>query len=260
MTTVEDICRCIEDFAPLSLQESWDNSGLCVGSPRQLVNMALLTVDVTEAVVMEAVKAGAQLIVSHHPVTLSGVRRLTGATETERTLMAAVRHGIAIYSAHTNLDSASGGISHRMAQLLGLKDVRPLIPQGNGTVGMGAVGTLPAPMDEEEWLRFIKEVFGAKVVRYTPLRGKKIHRAALCGGSGSSLLHEAVASQADAYVTADFKYHQFADAAADILVADVGHFESEQCAKEIFYELISEKMPTFAVRFSEVNTNPINCL
>jgi len=362
---VKDIGSCIEEFAPLSFQESWDNCGLLVGNPEQPVGKVLLTVDVNEAVVAEAVDVQAQMIVSHHPLMVSGVRQLTGSTDAQRAIALAIRNDIAIYAAHTNLDSAPGGVSYRMAEKLGLSDLQALSPQesglqklvtfipashfeqvrqalfeagaghirnydscgysveGKGTfraldgarpfvgqhgtlhtetelrfetvfpsrfnrqivtallnshpyeepaydiyalqntdtrVGLGLVGTLPAPMGELHFLNRLKEIFLAPVVRHTKLKGKEILRVALCGGSGSSLLAHAVRSKADAYVAADFKYHQFADAEHDILVADVGHFESEQFAKEIFYELIIKKIPNFAVHFSKIITNPINYL
>ena len=365
MILVKDICSCIEEFAPLSYQESWDNCGLLVGNPEQTVCKVLVTVDVNEAVVAEAVEVNAQMIVCHHPIMLSGIRQLTGSNETQRTIMLAIKHDIAIYAAHTNIDSAVGGISYRMASLIGLTDLLSLSPQSAGLqklvtfipeshfeqvsraifdagaghignydscgyclegkgsfraldgtnpfvgekgklhiepeirfetvfpthlnknivtalvkshpyeepaydiyalqnvdtrVGLGLVGTLPEPMNELNFLNKLKEIFSPPFVRYTKLRNREIRRVALCGGSGSSLLTNAIRSKADAFVTADFKYHQFADAEHDILVADVGHFESEQYAKEIFYDIIIKKIPNFAVYFSKVKTNPINYL
>jgi putative NIF3 family GTP cyclohydrolase 1 type 2 len=126
-------------------------------------------------------------------------------------------------------------------------------------VGLGVVGMLPAPMSEIQFLEKLKETFSLPVIRHTKLsKNKKIHRVALCGGSGSSLLANAISSKSDVYVAADFKYHQFADAEHDILVTEIGHYESEECVKEIFYELLSKKFSNFAVHFSKVKTNPIN--
>ncbi|MDR3094346.1 MAG: Nif3-like dinuclear metal center hexameric protein [Bacteroidales bacterium] len=259
--TIEEIAAAIEDFAPLSLQESWDNSGLIVGSPRQTVSKALLTIDVTEAVVFEAVEVGAALIISHHPVILSGVRKLTGDTEAERAVIAAIRHGVAIYAAHTNMDVAQKGVSYRMAQKLGLNSVQVLSPSGeHSPTGLGVTGMLPAPLNEDEFLTLLKSVFHLSSLRHTPLRKQKINKAALCGGSGSSLIADAIRSGSDVFVTADIKYHQFADASKEILIADIGHFESEQYTKEIFYEILTKKIPTFALQFSKVNTNPITYL
>ena len=365
MVTVKDICSCIEEFAPLAWQESWDNCGLMVGNPRQSVGKVLLTVDVTEAVVAEAVDVQAQMILAHHPLMLSGIKQLIGSNDAQRAIALAIKNDIAIYAAHTNMDVAPGGVSHRMAAKLGLTVLQVLSPQGAGLqklvtfipashfeqvrqavfdagagnignydscgysvdgsgtfralngatpfvgahgtlhtepeirfetvfpsrlnrqivsallnnhpyeepafdifalqnadmrVGLGVVGVLPAPVSELQFLNQLKEIFSMPIVRHTNLKNKEIQRVALCGGSGSSLLWSAVGSKADVFVTADFKYHQFADAAHDILVADIGHFESEQFIKEFFYDLLIKKIPNFAVYFSKVITNPINYL
>ena len=259
--SVKDICSCIEEFAPLSWQESWDNCGLLVGDPRQTAGKILLTVDVTEAVVAEAIEVKAQMIVGHHPLIISGIRQLTGSTDAQRAVALAVRHDIAVYAAHTNMDSAPGGVSYRMAAKLGLAGLQALSPHNTDTrVGLGVVGMLPAPVSELHFLKKLKETFLSPVIRHTNLKNKEILRVALCGGSGSSLLTHAIRCKADAYVAADFKYHQFADAGQDILVADIGHYESEQFVKEIFYELLLKKFTNFAVHFSKIKTNPINHL
>jgi dinuclear metal center YbgI/SA1388 family protein len=262
--SVKEVCACIEEFAPLALQEAWDNCGLLVGASEQAVDKALLTIDVTEAVVAEAIDLKAQMIISHHPVILSGVKQLTGANDAQRAVMLAVKHDIALYAAHTNMDLVQGGVSYRMAQKLGLRAVQALAPRtGLGqqlATGLGVVGILPAPVGEQNFLQALKDIFHAPAIRHTRLRGKEISKVALCGGSGSSLLEDAVRSQADVFVTADFKYHQFADADNHLLVADLGHFESEQFTKEIFHEILIKKFPTFAAHFSQVKTNPINYL
>jgi dinuclear metal center YbgI/SA1388 family protein len=365
MVSVKDICSCIEEFAPLSYQESWDNCGLLVGDSQQAVGKVLLTVDVTEAVVAEAVDVHAQMIVSHHPLILSGIKRLTGSADAQRAITLAVKNDIAIYAAHTSMDVAPGGVSHRMAEKLGLGNLQVLSPQGSGLqklvtyipvshfeqvrqavfeagaghignydscgysvegagtfralegtqpfvgrhgtlhtehearfetifpsrlgkqivaalinshpyeepvydiyalqntdmrVGLGVVGMLPGFMNELHFLEKLKETFLTPIVRHTHLRDKEILRVALCGGSGSSLLANAIRCKADVFVTADFKYHQFADAEQDILVADIGHFESEQFTKEIFHKILIKKFPNFAVHFSKIKTNPINYL
>ena len=263
---VKDICSCIEEFAPLSWQESWDNCGLLVGIPNQTVHKVLLTFDVTEAVVAEAVDVQAQMIVAHHPLMLSGIKQLTGSNDMQRTIMLAIKNDIAIYAAHTNMDSAPGGVSSRMAAKIGLTDLQVLSPQATALrntdtqVGLGLVGILPAPVSELHFLNQLKDIFSTPVIRHTRLTGRYIQKVALCGGSGSSLLANAIRSNADIFVTGDFKYHQFADAEHDILVADIGHFESEQFVKEIFHELLIKKIATFAVHFSKIKTNPINYL
>jgi len=363
MPSVKDICSCIEEFAPLSYQESWDNCGLLVGNSEQIVNKVLLTLDVTEAVVSEAIEEQAQMIVCHHPLMITGARQLTGKTDAERAIALAIKNDVAIYAAHTNIDSAPGGVSYRMAAKLGLSDLQVLSPLGGGLqklvtfipanhfeqvrqaifdagaghignydscgysiegkgsfraldgaspyvgvsgelhtepeirfeavfptylnrqivaaignshpyekpafdvyalqntdnrAGLGIVGVLPEPVSELQFLKKLKEIFLVPFIRHTNLRGKEIQKVALCGGSGSSLLPNAIGGNADVFVAGDFKYHQFSDAEHDILVADIGHFESEQFVKEIFYEILSKNFSNFAVSFSKVKTNPIN--
>jgi hypothetical protein len=126
--------------------------------------------------------------------------------------------------------------------------------------GEGCVGELENEMAELDFLLKLSEVFGAKGIRYSPLRNRSIKRVAMCGGAGSSYTGDAIRSGADVYITGDVKYHEFGNAAGDILLADIGHFESEKYSTEIIYDLIIKKFPTFALRFSERNTNPINYL
>ncbi|MBI5218254.1 MAG: Nif3-like dinuclear metal center hexameric protein [Bacteroidia bacterium] len=138
-------------------------------------------------------------------------------------------------------------------------DIYPLDNRYN-KVGMGMAGTLEKEEDAATFLKRIKKIFNAGVVRYTAFHKKSVKKIAVCGGSGGFLLKEAISSKADVFITSDFKYHQFFDADNKIIVADIGHFESEQFTREIFYDLLIKKFNTFAVCFSEVNTNPINYL
>jgi dinuclear metal center YbgI/SA1388 family protein len=360
---VRGITDHIESFAPLAYQESYDNAGLQTGDPGQEVTAVLICVDVTDAVIKEALRLEANLIISHHPLIFSGLKKLTGSNYTERLVIKAIRHNLSIYAAHTNLDSVLTGVNHKMAERLALKNIRILLPMadqlrklvffvpvdhaapvrqeifkagaghignydmcsfnapGEGTfrgsedsdpfvgekgtmhtepelrvetifpkeregriiqallrahpyeevaydiypltnqydrAGSGAVGELQEPVDEQTFLQLLKNRFNTPVVRHTGFLDRKIKRVALCGGSGSFLLSGAIASGADAFVSGDFKYHQFFDADGRILVADIGHYESEQFTKEIFYELLTKKFPKFAVHLSEVNTNPVN--
>jgi dinuclear metal center YbgI/SA1388 family protein len=363
--TVNDICCVLEDFAPLALQESYDNAGLQIGNPQMEVSGVLLCIDITEKVLHEAVDKNCNMVISHHPLIFGGLRSITAKTETERCVHFAIRNEMAIYACHTNIDSASGGVSKRMADKLGLKNCRVLEPktdmlsklvvyvpfnfadkvrdaifevgagqignydccsynsEGKGsfrakegsnpfvgeqdkvhfenevrievilpgylkmkvteailsvhpyeepafdfltlkndwnTVGFGVIGELSEPMDEKEFLLLIKEKFNLRVIKHSALRNKKIQKVAVCGGSGATLIKRAMAQNADMYISADFKYHDFFIVENKITIADIGHFESEQFTKEIFFEQLSKKFPKFAVHFSEVNTNPINFL
>jgi dinuclear metal center YbgI/SA1388 family protein len=360
---VREICSFLDSAIPLSWQESYDNSGLQAGGMDSEVNSAILSTDVTEEVISEAVKHGAGLIITHHPLIFHPLKRVTGSSPAERILIKAIKAGIAIYSAHTNLDVMPEGVSRKMAEKLDLKNVKVLSPMkgkllklvtwvpeshaekvrealftagagvignydscsfnvpGTGTFrgnektspfagkkgklhlenevrietvlhshlreavvnvllsahpyeevaydlyllenehpvsGLGASGELQEPLAEREFLKKLADVFGAEGTRYSPLTGRKIKRVALCGGAGAGLLKNAIAAGADAFVTADVKYHDFFEPDGRILLCDIGHFESEKFASEILYELIIKKFPTFALRFSEIYTNPIN--
>lgn len=255
--------EAIEAFAPRRLQESYDNTGLQFGFPDTKVTGVLLTVDVTPAVVDEAVSRGCNMIVSHHPLLFHGVKSLTGVTPVERALLKAVAANVAIYSSHTALDSAPGGVSHRMSRMLGLKDVEVLEPHNpEMTEGLGCVGNLPEPVDLQQFVSLVKSKFGSPVVRCSdPSRFagdmSKLQRVALCGGSGGSLLRRAIEAGAQVYLTSDTRYHDFLDHSAAIIIADIGHHESESCSKEIFFELITKKFPNFAVKLACSDQNPV---
>ncbi len=262
MTKVIDIAKAIEEFAPLSLQESWDNPGLQIGDPEMEVTGVLLCLDVTEEILAEARKRECNMIVSHHPLIFGGLKRLTGATPTERIAAAALKGDIAIYSAHTNLDSAFEGVSYEMAHTLGMKECKPLEPSRTGTSceGLGIVGIVE-PTPKLEFLRKVKEAFAVKDLRYsaqTP--GIVVRKVALCGGSGGSLIKTALASGADVYLCGDLKYHDFTSYGSEILLADIGHFESELCSRKILCRAIRQKCPDCITYFSECEHNPIQTL
>jgi len=362
---IAEVCELIEQTAPLALQENYDNAGLLIGDRHAEVKGVLLTIDVTEPVIDEAVVKGCNLIVAHHPLIFKGLKRITGKNEVERCVVKAIKNDVAIYAAHTNMDNAQEGVNRKIADLLGLKDAVVLQPmsglllklvtfvpklhyirvrdalfaagagvigdydacsyssEGNGTfragesahpfvgqvnvlhteleirmemilpvylknkitsalihshpyeepaydfvplanewsrVGAGMIGCLEQPIDELTFLRQLKDIFNARVVRHTACTGRKITKVAVCGGAGSSFLNDAIAQEADAFISGDFKYHEFFDAENRILIADIGHYESEQFTKDIFYEIITKKIANFAVRISEINTNPINYL
>lgn len=359
---ISEITRVLEGHAPLALQESYDNAGLITGNPDWEATAALLTIDVTEAVIDEAISKKINLVIAHHPIVFSGIKKFTGKSYVERTLVKAIKNDIAIYAAHTNLDNAMQGVNQKIAEKLGLVnctvlqpgsgqlkklvtfipvehalkvqqaifeagagnignydscgftaegfgsfrgneesnpfvgekgivhsekeirfetifpvwlqnkvieallknhpyeevayDIYPLDNQFTG-VGAGITGSLQHPVSETEFLNILKSTFKTGVIKHTALLGKPVEKVAVCGGAGSFLLNNAIASGAGFFVSSDFKYHQFFDAENKIVIADVGHFESEQFTKELFYELLTKKFPKFAVHFTEVNTNPV---
>ncbi|MCB2194793.1 MAG: Nif3-like dinuclear metal center hexameric protein [Bacteroidetes bacterium] len=362
---LKELTSYIESVVPLAFQEDYDNAGLIVGNPDMELTGTILTVDVTEDVVDEAVQKGANLILAHHPIVFAGLKKITGKNYIERIIIKAIKNDIAIYAAHTNLDSIWGGVSHKIADKIGLENQKILAPatnhlmklvyfvptaqaddtrkavfeagaghigeydmcsynlEGKGSfrpgestnpfvgskgeihfenetrietifpkhlknkiisalikshpyeevaydiyplenaydkAGFGVVGELEKEIDEIDFLKKLKNIFSAQCVRYTRLLNKPIKKVAVCGGSGSFLLKNAIREKADVFVSGDFKYHQFFDAEGKIVIADIGHFETEQITKELFYELLTKKFPKFAVHLTEINSNPINYL
>lgn len=362
---ISDIIAAIEDVAPLSLQEKYDNAGLQIGNKKNEATGALLCIDVTEDIIDEAVENGINLVISHHPLLFKGLKNITGKNYVERAVIKAIRNDIAVYAAHTNLDNAVGGVNYKIAEELGLGNVSILQPSegkllklvtfvpeadasrvrealfaagsghignydrcsynmsGYGTfragegadpycgeiglehheeeerievifpeylktglmkrllevhpyeepaydiirlenswkgAGSGVVGELLSPMDETDFLEMVKSVFHCGVIKYSNLLGGKVQRVALCGGSGSFLMPDAVAAGADAFITGEIGYHDYFSAEEQILLVEAGHYETEQYTKDIFCDIITKKFPNFAVRYTKVGTNPINYL
>ncbi len=264
---IKEIAEAIEQYAPLRLQEEWDNAGIQVGDPEAEVQGVLLCTDATEAVVAEAIERGFNLVIAHHPLIFRGLKKIMGRTPVERAVAMAIKHDITIYSAHTNMDSAWQGVSFRMADKIGMKnvqflDVNDVPPYGDSnatTAGCGVIGDIePAPA--REVLQRVKAAFEVGAVRYSGDGDTIVGRVALCGGAGGFLLDKAVAMGAQLYVTADMRYHDFLDNSQRIVVADIGHYESEHFTKEIFLEIIQKKNPTFAVAFAKNETNQVNYL
>ena len=359
---LKEIISALEELAPPALQESYDNSGLLVGNPGQKVTGVLFCLDSTEAILDEAIEKGCNLVVAHHPIIFSGLKRITGKNYIERIVIKAIRNNIAIYAIHTNLDNVQHGVNKKIAEKLGLNNLRVLSPKanellklevfvpvahaeairlavfnaggghignydecsfataGDGTfrplhganptlgemgerhlekefnlsflvpkwlktrvhaamvkahpyeevahqwialqnthqeVGSGMVGELPEPIETSEFMKRLKTNMKVSMVRHTKLINAQVKRIAVCGGSGSFLLNDAIAAGADVFVTADFKYHQFFDADNRIVIADIGHFESEQFTIELLGDWFKQKFPTFASHLTAIETNPV---
>ncbi|GAP72178.1 hypothetical protein SAMD00024442_26_28 [Candidatus Symbiothrix dinenymphae] len=255
----------LEAFAPLSLQDEWDNSGLQVGDVEQTAGGVLLCLDVTEDVLDEAIELGCNLIISHHPLLFKPLRSISDQTYIERCVVKACKNNLVIYAAHTNLDNAHGGVNFHLAEKIGLQEVQILRPHAgviagltDNPTGSGVVGTLLAEEDEESFLQRIKDIFHLNCLKYSPLTGKKISKVAICGGGGAFLLPDAIACGADAFLTGEAKYNHYYDVENHLLLAVLGHYESEICTKELFFEILSKKITNFAVHFSNVDTNPVN--
>ncbi len=362
---VSDISSRLEELAPVPLQESYDNSGLLVGSPAAEVTGVLIALDLTEEVLREAMDRKCNLVVTHHPVIFSGLKKLTGQSPTERIVASAIRNDIALYGIHTNLDNVHEGVNRILAEKIGLTSLRILSPkrdllsklvtfcpsgkaevvrnalfgagagqignydscsfnlEGTGSfrgseetnpfvgekgklhlepetrievilprhlqdrvvralleahpyeevaydiyplsnemplAGAGMIGMLPAASDEAGFLQHLKSVTGAKCIRHSALTGREVKKVAVCGGSGSFLITRAMKEKADVFVTGDIKYHDFFIPDGKMLLADIGHHESEQFVKELIYSVLNKKFPNFAVLISKANTNSVNYL
>ncbi|MCM1169961.1 MAG: Nif3-like dinuclear metal center hexameric protein [Bacteroides sp.] len=257
---LDTLLRGLEEWAPLSRQESYDNAGLVLGNRNMEVRGALICFDVTPSVVEEAVEKGADLIISHHPPIFRGIKKIDPSSHMGRMLQLSLQHGIAWYAMHTNLDNTPTGVNSYLAGKLQLQAARPLVPMdAEGKTGAGVIGTLPAPMNERELLDTLKALTGVYCIRHSGFAGREIKTLALCGGSGGGFFGAAQAQGADAYVTGDVKYHDFADAEERTWLVDIGHYESEQFVKQLVFNYITEKFPKFAAHISERSVNPVSC-
>lgn len=362
---VKEILNCLRAWAPETYQESYDNSGLIVGEESAEVNKALISLDCTEAIVDEAIAGGFNLIISHHPIVFSGLKRFNNKNYIERVVQKAIKHDINLYSIHTNLDNVNDGVNSKIMEMLGVVNTRILNPKGavlhqlvyyvpkdhhpqvldavlaagageigdysscsfshtgegtfkpgsganpikgskgevnkeeefkvellvqwhqkrkvqtalinahpyeevahnwtalenkNQTLGSGMVGELPKPEEMMAFLERVKTVFGCGAVRYTKPHKEKVSTVAVCGGSGSFLLGNALGAKADIFITADYKYHQFFDAEGRIVIADIGHYESEKFTMQLIRDYLYENLPTFATCLTKSNTNPVHYL
>lgn len=360
---IGEVTDILERWAPLELQEGYDNAGLIVGDPATEVKGVLVALDCTEEVVEEAIREGCNLIVTHHPIVFKGLKKLNGKNYVERVVIRSIQNNIALYAAHTNLDHVQTGVNHEIADRLKLTNRRILAPKrellcklvvfcphdkaddvrkalfaagggaignydecsfnlkGEGTfrggdntnpylgekgkrhtepetrievlyqahnervllnamraahpyeevaydlyslrnedytTGAGMVGELENEMAENDFLSLLKESMKTACVRHTALRNKPIRKVALCGGSGSFLLKNALRAKADVFITGDFKYHEFFDAEKRLVIADIGHYESEQFTVDLIEEVLKERLPGLTVMKTSVNTNPVS--
>ena len=249
-----EILAAIEDFAPLSYQESWDNSGLLYGDPDAEITGAVVGFDCTEDLIREGVSLGANLVITHHPLIFKGIRRIVPGDPVSKALVSAIRHDVAVYAAHTSADKVMAGVSGAMGRAIGLQDM--VFLEGDGVSGLGVAGNLPEPVTIGGLVPVLKEAFGCKVLRCSePLPGT-VSRIALCGGSGSSLIGAAMASGAQVYVTGDLSYHDFY-ARDGFMLVDIGHYEGEEAITEILFSVLKKNFPNFAVYIAKTKHNPV---
>ena len=252
---IKEVLSALERFAPLPLQESWDNAGLQVGLTETEVSGALLCLDVNERIVDEAIAKGCNLIVSHHPLLFRGLKTISDLTDVQRTTMRAIQQGIAVISMHTNMDNAKGGVNFRIAQKLGLENVRFFDPDAES--GSGVVGEFAEPQAADDFIIAVKKAFGVECAMCNELLRRPIKRVAICGGAGDFLLDEAVKNQADAFITGEMHYHQYFGYEQKIQICVIGHYQSEQYTAEIFEEIIQKECPGVKTFIAETCTNPI---
>jgi len=262
------IIAVIEEFAPSSVQESWDNSGLIIGDEDRDISKALLALDCTPEVVAEAESIGAELIITHHPLIFGGVKKIDERTNVGRAIVKAIKGDISIYSVHTNIDKILKGVSGLMAERLGLKNIKILsrdkgysnnagvVDGAEQEVGLGVVGDMEYPMAVEEFCKMVRGKFSLEVLKTSqPIEGE-ISRVALCGGSGASLINEAILSGAQVYISGDISYHNFF-CEDGFMIMDIGHYESEIGVLELLSAILSKKISNFAVCIAD-GTNPVH--
>ena len=256
--TTHELCAAIEAFAPLSLQDNWDNSGLQIDNNNAEVTGVLICLDITEKSIQEAMDKGCNVIVAHHPLIFAPIKKIGNENYVERCISKAISNGIAIYANHTPIDKVKGGSSWLVGEQLGLQDCTYL--QTEDAASYGIVGNLPTTMTSQSFIDYVKQQLGLTMVRCSEPTLPTIERVAICGGSGAFLINSAKQAGAQAYICGDLKHHEYFQAEGKLLLMDVGHFESEIATKEIFFSILSKKIPTFVVHLSENDKSPIYCL
>jgi dinuclear metal center YbgI/SA1388 family protein len=263
---IGQITQALENWAPISFQEDYDNCGLLVGNPMTNCTGVLCSLDCTEAIIDEAIEKGCNLIVSHHPIIFKGIKQFDQKNYVSRTVLKAIQNNIALYAMHTNLDSILDGVNKTLADCLHLQNRRILAPKPgmvdkNGqAIGSGLLGGLPTATDGVSFLNWVKKTLNIEVIKHTKILEKPLKTIALCGGSGSFLIENALAQNADCFITSDLKYHDYFEADNRLLLVDIGHWESEHQVPALIVAHLTGKFPTFAVLQSLVCTQPITYL
>jgi len=256
---IKEVLSALEQFAPLPLQESWDNAGLQIGLTETEVSGALLCLDVTERILDEAIEKGCNLVISHHPLLFRGLKQISDCTDVQRTVVKAIEHHIAVISMHTNLDNAKDGVNFKIAEKLGLRDVHFMAKkQVNGVdAGSGVMGELASPLSSADFVQAVKLAFDVKCAMTNELLHREIRRVAICGGAGDFLIDEAVGEGADAFITGEMHYHQYFGYEQRIQLCVIGHYQSEQFTSEVFRDILGRACPEVKTYIAETCTNPI---
>ena len=254
---IKQVLSALERFAPLPLQESWDNAGLQIGLTEAEVSGALLCLDVTEQVIDEAVAKGCNLVVSHHPLLFRGLKQVSDANDVQRTVRKAIKHDVCVISMHTNLDNAKGGVNFKMAEKLGAMVLNDACENDSLEKVPMVVAELPEALDARQFVAHVKRCFSVECAHCNELLQRPIKKVAICGGAADFMLDEAIASGADAFITGEMHYHSYFGHEQEIQICVIGHYESEQFTSEIFREIIEKACPGVACQIAETNTNPI---
>jgi dinuclear metal center YbgI/SA1388 family protein len=255
---ISEIIQHLEAFAPPDFQEAYDNSGIISGNPEADCTGILVSLDCIEEIIREAIARNCNLIVSHHPLIFSPIRRITTEDSQGRTLTFAIKNGITIYAMHTNLDNILSGVNSAIADKIGLRNREILLPRENRpAVGSGMIGKLAESLSENDFLLRLQASFHIPAIRHSPLTGRGVSTVAICGGAGSFLISNALQAGAEFFVSADIKYHAFFEGEGRMVIADIGHFESEQFSIDLICQVLVEKYRNFAVLKTDMVTNPV---
>lgn len=259
---IKEVIQFLETKYPLAWQEDFDNCGLQCGNAEQEITGVLVCFEMSDYTIEEALKMGANMVISHHPLMLkNGIRQVAPVNRVGRIICKALENRMVLYAMHTNMDSAPTGVNTFFAQKLNLQNVSVLASNpANLEIGLGRVGDLVEPMEALPFLAWVKKTMGVKVLKYFGDEDKKIRRVAVCGGGGSSFIRDAIAAGADAYISGDIKYHDFHVADHRMIIADLGHLETEHFVKEIIYNELKENFTNFAVHFCEKEMMQIKVL
>ena len=256
---IKEVLSALERFAPLPLQEGWDNAGLQIGLTETEVSGALLCLDVNEKIIDEAISKQCNLVVSHHPLLFRGLKTISDADYVQRTVMKAIKNNVAVVSMHTNMDNARDGVNYRMAEKLGLENVDFFARKTVDGVeaGSGVVGELPEAMAANDFIALVKRTFGVECAMCNELLTRPIKKVAICGGAGDFLLGQAAETGADAFITGEMHYHVYFGTEQNIQICVIGHYQSEQYTSEIFRDIMAKECPDIRLHIAETNTNPI---
>jgi len=246
MKTVGWIIQQMEEWAPISLAEEWDNCGLLIGDPKAPFKKILAALDVTDEVISEAIAGGFDFIISHHPLIYNPVKRVIADDSGGRKILTLIKHGIGCYCAHTNLDKAIGGVNDCLAERLGIENLTPLMEEDSNAdpVGIGRVGELPEVMTLSQLASHVKNSLNLPEIRYAGDPIAKIKTVGLCGGDGSGerYLKAAAKKGCEAYITGDLRYHAVQEALElGLNLLDITHYSSEVLIVDAIVRRLSQK-------------------